>query len=133
MGTNATTWFYKEPETGRPYIIAERVNNTFWGNRIFDIYLTCINAESPYRLIGEWNGTEIEIEFEVQKMFILRMSTESIPFVTGCSEILGFPPAVSYTDADKRFITEWYAQDAHKRLQEVQGNPSFQNIKRYKR
>lgn len=134
MATNATTWFYAEPETGRPYLIAERVNQTFWMNRMNDIYFTCVSAEPPYRLVGKWqNRVDVEIEFEIKKVFILRMSEESLPFIRGCSEILGFDPTVSYMDSDKRYVTEWYAQDADRRLKEVQGNPTFQNIKRYKK
>lgn len=134
MATNATTWFYAEPETGRPYLIAERVNHTFWTNRINDLFFTCVSAEAPYRLVAKWQDRiDVEIEFEIKKVFILRMSEESMPFIRGCSEILGFDPTVSYTDSDKRFVTEWYAQDADRRLKEVQGNPTFQNIKRYKK
>ena len=133
MASNATTWFYQEPETGRPYLISERVNHTFWTNRITGIYFTCINAESPYRLVGDWNGSLVEIEFEPGNVFILRMTDDSIPFVKGCSEVLGFPPTVSYVDSDKRHIVEWYARDAKKRLAEVQGNPSFREVKVYTR
>ncbi|NJL92293.1 MAG: hypothetical protein HC915_00515 [Anaerolineae bacterium] len=133
MATNATTWFYREPEKGRPYLISERVNHTFWQNRINDVYFTCVHAEPPFRLVGEWDGKAVELEYEPTRVFILRMQEESVPFVRGVAEILGFPPTVSYTDADGRFITEWYAKDAQKRLSEVQGNPSFQNLKRYKR
>lgn len=131
MAANATTWFYNEPEKGRAYLIAERVNHTFWTNRINGIAFQCIHAEPPYRLVGVWNEIEVELEFEPQHVFILRMSQNSTPFVKSCAEILGFLPTVSYTDSDGRFIVEWYAKDAPKRLQEVQGNPSFQNIKVY--
>lgn len=133
MAGNATEWFYKEPETGRPYFIAERLNQTFWMNRISDVYWTCVHAESPYRLEGEWQDIPVEIEFEPKSVFILRIGKEDRAFIKGCSEILGFPPTVSYSDADGRYIVEWYAKDAGKRLQEVQGNPSFQNVKIYKR
>ncbi len=134
MATNAVTWFYNEPETGRPYMISERVNQTFWANRINGVYFTCVSGEAPYRLVGRWNDqVDVEIEFEVRKVFILRMSQESEAFIRGVKEILGFNPTVAYMDSDKRFVTEWYAQDAEKRLKEVQGNPSFQNVKRYKK
>jgi hypothetical protein len=133
MSANATTWFYQHPEKGRPYFIAERVNHTFWANRISDIYFVCVNAEPPYRLIAEWQGTKVELEFEPNAVFILRMGQESKAFIKGVAEILGFAPTVSYKDSDGRFITEWYAKDAAKRLQEVQGNPSFQSIKIYKK
>lgn len=134
MATNATTWFYSEPETGRPYFISERVNQTFWANRVNAVYFTCVSAEPPYRLVGQWHDrVDVEIEFEVRKVFILRMSEESAEFIRGVSEILGFHPTVSYMDSDKRFVTEWYAQNADQRLKEVQGNPSFQNVKRYKK
>jgi hypothetical protein len=133
MGTNAITWFYTTPEKGRPYLISERVNQTFWANRMTGIYFSCVNAEAPYRLVGTWQGIEVELEYEVGSLFILRMSDETAKFIKGVSEILGFPPTVSYTDLDGRYITEWYAKDSAKRLQEVQGNPTFQNIKIYKR
>jgi len=135
MSANATTWFYREPEKGRPYLIAERVNHTFWTNRITDIYFRCVNAEAPYRLIGQWQGEDVEIEFEVGKLLTLRMEQESIPFIKGCSEILGFAPTVSYVDPDGRYIVEWYADKgtSAKRLQEVQKNSSFKHIKRYKK
>jgi hypothetical protein len=133
MSANATTWFYQHPEKGRPYFIAERINHTFWANRISAISFVCVNAEPPYRLVGEWQGSEVEIEFEPNAVFILRMGQESKAFIKGVAEILGFAPTVSYKDADGRFITEWYAKDAAKRLQEVQGNPSFQSIKIYKK
>ena len=133
MATNATTWFYGEPETGRPYLIAERVNATLWGNRVSDLYMTCVNAQAPYRLVGKWrNNIDVEFEFEPRNIFILRMSEESVEFVRGLKEILGFAPTVSYTDPDKNFIAEWYVNGGEKRLQEVQGNPSFRNVKRYK-
>lgn len=133
MSANATTWFYREPETGRPYLISERINHTFWTNRINNIYLTCIHAEAPYRLVGKWAEIDVEIEYETARVFILRMSEENSPFVKGVAEILGFPPTVSYTDSDGRHIIEWYAKDASKRLQEVQSNSSLLNIKIYKR
>ena len=134
MAGNATKWFYQEPETGRPYLIAERVNHTFWANRVTSIAFQCVNAESPYRLVGKWQDViDIELEFEPNNVFILRMSEENLRFVKGVSEILGFKPTVSYVDSDNRHIVEWYAKDAAKRLQEVQGNPSFRNIKKYKR
>ncbi len=133
MATNATTWFYREPETGRPYLIAERINQTFWANRITDITFYCVDATPPYRLVGVWQGIDVEIEFEVGSVFILRMADSAPRFMKGVAELLGFAPTVSYTDADGRFVAEWYAQDAAQRLKEVQENRSLQNIKLYKR
>ena len=132
MGTNATTWFYHEPETGRPYLIAERVNQTLWMNRISNLSVTCTRAEPPYRLEGMWGNVKVEFEYEVGNYFILRTSEESLPFIKGMKEVLGFPPTVSYRDADGWSVTEWYARGGDKRLQEVQGNPAFQSVKRYK-
>jgi hypothetical protein len=133
MATNAITWFYNTPEVGRPYLIAERVNHTFWTNRITDIFFQCSHAEAPFVLAGIWNGTDVEIEFEPQSVFILRMGQENERFMKGVAEVLGFPPTVSYQDSDGRYVVEWYAKDAAKRLQEVQGNSSFRNPKVYKR
>lgn len=132
MGTNATTWFYHEPETGRPYLISERVNQTLWMNRINNLSMTCTRAEPPYLLEGQWGSSKVQFEYEVGNVFILRMSEESLPFIKGMREILGFSPTVSYRDPDGTYVTEWHARNAEKRLQEIQGNPGFQSVRRYK-
>ena len=133
MATNATSWFYAEPETGRPFFISERVNHTFWSNRITDVYFTCTQATAPYLLVGIWAGMEVELEFEPNAVFILRMAREDKRFIKGVQEILGFKPTVAYSDADRRHVVEWYVTQADKRLQEVQSNSSLRDVKVYKR
>ncbi|NDJ86666.1 MAG: hypothetical protein GYB66_12335, partial [Chloroflexi bacterium] len=86
MSTNATTWFYAEPETGRPYMITERVTHTFWANRLSGIYLNCIQAEPPYKVIGKWRGLDVRIEWEVNRYFRLTTSKEERGLITVCSE-----------------------------------------------
>lgn len=135
MATNATTWFYHEPETGRPYMITERVTHTFWANRLSGIYLKCTHAEAPYKVEGDWRGINIEMEWEVKHRFALRTPQEERGLVMVCSEILGIAPSVSYTDADGRFITEWFVDEteANNRIQEVQGNANYTMVRRRNR
>jgi hypothetical protein len=130
MSTNATTWFYKEPETGRPYLITERVTHTFWANRLSGIYLTCIHAEPPYRVEGEWQGMHVEMEWEVGKRFILRTDREDTRLIAVCREVLGFKPTVGFIDSENRSVTEWYTNtdDGRERLKALQGNPAYHNI-----
>jgi hypothetical protein len=47
MSANAGTWFYREPEHN-PYMLTERLNGTFWQERIVGVYWRCIRAEPPF-------------------------------------------------------------------------------------
>jgi hypothetical protein len=132
MATNATTWFYSVPEIGRPYLISERVNHTFWTNRMHGLHFNCTQAEAPFRLESEWNGTPVEIEFVPNQHFTLRMSVDSLPFIKGCSEVLGFPPSVSYKDG-AAYVVEWWVKDGAKRVQEVREGRGYQHVKVYTR
>lgn len=135
MATNATTWFYQEPETGRPYMISERLTHTFWANRLSGIYLKCTRAESPYAVIGNWRGITVEMEWAVKSWFVLRTPQEERGLVTVCSEVLGLSPALSYTDSDGHFVTEWFLDEnaANTRIQEVQGNANYTMVRRRSR
>jgi hypothetical protein len=132
MSTNATTWFYSEPETGRPYLITERVTQTFWANRLSGVYLNCVKAESPYRVEGNWDGMQIAMEWSPRQYFILEASAESKPLITVCSEVLGFRPTVSYTDGNGVNYAEWHMAGSGDRLREVQGNPAYRSVKKYR-
>lgn len=132
MATNATTWFYREPEH-RAYYIEERVNHTFWSNRITDLYLDCTSEESPFRVEGEWSGRPLSIEWTPNEY--LRLSAapgENVDLlVTGVKEILGFPPTVSYLDAQGHHVAEWYVTGGDQRLREIQGNPNYRSVTRH--
>jgi hypothetical protein len=132
MATNATTWFYKAPETGRPYLISERVTHTFWANRLTGISFTCTQAESPYKVEGQWGKVNVELEWEVGKHFVLRSDKAADELVVVCSEVLGFRPAVSYVDGNGASITEWFtkATEGKARLKDLQGNPAYKNVRR---
>lgn len=133
MATNASTWFYSEPERNA-YLIEERVNHTFWSNRITDLHLDCTNAEPPFRMVGEWQGLPVEIEWEPKKY--LTLTTQPVDLANqlliGIKEILGFNPVVSYVDPGGKMRAEWYASEASERIREIQGNPNFRQIKQYK-
>jgi hypothetical protein len=132
MSTNATTWFYSQPETGRPYLITERVTHTFWANRLSGVYFNCVKAEPPYRVESVWDGIQVAMEWEINKQFTLIADRESKPLITVCSEVLGFRPTVSYIDGDDKYITEWHVKNSSERLREVQGNPAYRSVKKYR-
>jgi hypothetical protein len=132
MTTNSRTWFYNEPEH-RPYYLEERVNQNLWAARFGSIYLDCVRAEPPFRMEGVWNGITVSIEWVPNTWFTLRSSEENRTLVTGFAQILQFPPTVSYTDESGEFVAEWRRQDVAKRLQEIQGQTRFTNVKTYKR
>lgn len=136
MATNATTWFYAEPETGRPYLITERLTHTFWTNRLYNIFLNCVHAEPPYKVVGQWEDVDVEMEWEVKHYFRLRTAKEEHGLITVCAEVLGFRPTLSYHDNDNHYVTEWFLEkeQANDRLQQIQGNPAYSHIQtRYRR
>lgn len=132
MTTNSRTWFYNEPEH-RPYYIEERVNQTLWANRFGSIYLDCVRAEPPFRMEGVWNGITVVIEWEANKWFKLQATQEDRTLLTGFSQVLQFPPTVSYTDDNGVFVAEWLRADPEKRLAEVKNRTSYTNVKTYKK
>ena len=133
MATNASTWFYSEPEHNT-YLIEERVNHTFWSNRIAAVYLDCTRAEPPFRVDGEWRGISIELEWVPNALLTLSSKTRDdlSLLIVGVKEILGFNPTISYIDPEGYQRVEWYVKDAESHIREIQGNPNYQNIKRYK-
>lgn len=132
MATNATTWFYANPEKGRPYLITERLTHTFWANRLSGIYLSCIKAESPYKVVGDWRGVQVEMEWEPKAWFRLATSREDHGLITVCAEVLGFRPTVSYNNGEGQYVTEWYLdkKQGKGRLQEIQGIPAYTHIQK---
>jgi hypothetical protein len=132
MATNASTWFYAEPEH-RAYFIEERLNHTFWSHRIGDLYLDCTHEEPPFRAEGEWNGLPVAIEWVPNTSLTLTtVPHDKIDLlIIGIKEILGFIPAVSYLDEDGRLVAEWHVQGSEQRLREIQANPKYRSVKRY--
>lgn len=133
MATNASTWFYAEPEH-RAYLIEERVNHTFWGNRITSVYLDCVREESPFQMTGEWNSTPITLEW-VPNDYLTLLADPGAgldPLIVAMKEILGFLPTISYINLDGHQIVEWRVKGAEQRVQEIQGNAAYRNVKRYK-
>ena len=133
MATNASTWFYHEPEH-EAYLIEERVNHTFWANRIYALYLDCTSAEPPFRMEGVWHDLPVAIEWVPNQYFTLTTPPGELAdqLIVGIKEILGLKPAISYVDASGEMTTEWLVGDAAERLQEIQGNPNYSRIRLYK-
>jgi hypothetical protein len=134
MATNASTWFYTEPEHNA-FLIEERVNHTFWSNRISALYLDCASIEPPFRMTGDWRGLPVTIEWEPNNYLVLctRPGDDADSLIVGIKEILGFTPTISYVDPDGYLVAEWYVHQADQRIHEIQGNPNYRNIKRYKK
>lgn len=134
MATNATTWFYTEPEHNH-YLIDERVNHTFWANRITALHLSCVRAEPPFRMTGEWRDIPIALEWVPNEYLVLSTPAEhNIDLlVIGVKEILGFLPTVSYVDSSSAMYAEWRVNDAEARFQVIQGDPNYRQIRQYEK
>lgn len=135
MATNSSTWFYNEPERDR-YLIEERVNHTFWNNRITALTLYCTSTEPPFRMEGNWYQFPVTIEWIPKKSFTLIIQNgndESEVLIRGIKEVLGFLPTVSYVDSAGIVTTEWHVTGGEDRARQIEGNSSYKQIKRYKK
>lgn len=133
MATNASTWFYSEPEH-RAYLIEERVNHTFWTNRIAGIYLDCTSDTPPFRLEGEWREMPVTLEWVPQDYLILttRPGGDADSLIVGLKEILGFIPTVSFVGPDGLLHVEWRLKQAAERLRAIQAESGkYRDVKRY--
>ncbi len=132
MATNASTWFYQEPEH-RAYYLEERVNHTFWSNRITNVYFDCVQETPPFRMTGEWKGMPLAIEWVPREYFVLTTEPDHdiSVLLKGLQEILGFKPTVSFRDPSGKLRVEWHATQSDERIREIQGNPNYRQITRY--
>ena len=133
MATNASTWFYNPPEQNA-YLIEERVNHTFWNNRISALYLRCVSAEAPFQMQGNWHDIPITIEWEPNTYFKLTTQVDDRIdlLIVGITEILGFLPTISYVNPSNDLNAEWHVNENSDVVQSIQNNPNYRNIKRYK-
>lgn len=133
MATNASTWFYNEPEHNA-YLLEERVNHTFWSNRLSAVYLDCLSDTPPFKMAGTWGELPLTIEWVPRDYFTLttQPDTQVDQLIVALKEILGFMPTISYVDPNGDQIVEWHMKQAGQRIQNIQGNPNFHHIKRYK-
>jgi hypothetical protein len=133
MAANASTWFYAEPEH-RAYFLEERVNHTFWSDRIGAIYFDCISENPPFRMAGQWDDLPVTIEWVPNEYFKLfsKPGDRTDLLIVGVKEILGFLPTISYVDVDGQLVAEWLMKGAEQRIQQIQGDPKYRSVKRYK-
>jgi hypothetical protein len=126
MTTTAATWFYRMPET-QPYLLSERVNGTFWEERLGGVYLNVEKADSPFRMVGTYNGAEVKLEWEPNKWMRLETCPAAPALAKGLWNMLRRPANFRYEMPDGHTVWEWWIANADKRWQELQGMPAFRN------
>jgi hypothetical protein len=126
MTTTAATWFYRMPEN-QPYLLAERVNSTFWEARLGGVWLNVDKADAPFAMSGGYNGAEISMDWEPTKWLRLETTPEAPGLAKGLANILRRPITLRYETPEGRTVWEWRLGDADKRWAELQGKPAFRN------
>ncbi|MCC7358857.1 MAG: hypothetical protein IT317_05240 [Anaerolineales bacterium] len=124
MAATAASWFYRAPENNA-YLLAERVNGTFWDNRLGGVLLSTVRAESPFGMIGAYQGANVRMEWEPNKWLRLATSPAVPSLVDSVANILRRKPTLRFDDADGETVWEWRLEDADKRWAEVQGKAAF--------
>ena len=131
MTTTAATWFYRDPER-IAYYLEERVNQTFWQARIGNIWLDANSAEPPYRMSGVWRDQPVEIEWQPNEYFVLRVpeAGDAADLVNGVSRVLALQPSLSFGDPEDRLVTEWHVSGGAARWGDIQGKAAYRNPQR---
>lgn len=129
MSTDSRTWFYTTPEP-RAFLIEERVNHTLWRNRLANIWLTCVQTEPPFRMVGRWaDAMPIEFEWQPGQWFVLRLGEENKELIGVMRQILFFRPSFMYQDSEGMTCVEWHTDGGLERWKSLQGNAAFQNLR----
>jgi hypothetical protein len=126
MTTSAMSWFYNPPEK-IPYYISERVNTTFWDERIAGIMLSVVRAESPIEMAGTYNGAAVTMIWEPREWLRLSTCPAAPALVNGLSNILRRKPVIRYETDQGDTVWEWWVNDSDTRWQELQGRPGYAN------
>jgi hypothetical protein len=124
MAATATTWFYRTPESN-PYLLAERVNGTFWDNRYGGVLLTVVRATAPFEMVGTYQGADVRMEWEPNKWMRLSTNPASPALVDGLANIIRRKPTLRYDEVDGQSVVEWRLTDADKRWTELQGKAAY--------
>ena len=132
MATSSRKWFYSNPEP-RPYYIEERVNHTLWKNRVQGVFMSCTQASNPIKMEGNWNGMPLYFEWIPGKYFTLKAGEENRELIGVIRQILlGLKPSFTYQDIEGLHVVEWHTDEGEERWKEIQGNPRFQGLQRFK-
>jgi hypothetical protein len=126
MTTTAATWFYRAPEN-QAYLLAERVNGTFWEERLGGVFLSVEKADAPFRMAGTYNGAEVKLDWDTNQWLRLETTPESPGLAKGLGNMLRRRANFRYQTAEGRTVWEWWIANADKRWLELQGRPAFRN------
>ncbi len=132
MTTTAATWFYRMPEK-QAYLLAERVNGTFWEARLGGVWLNVDKAEAPFAMSGGYNGAEIKLDWEPNQWLRLQTAPETPGLAKGLANILRRRANLRYETSDGYTVWEWRIGDADRRWEELQGQPAYRNPTRLDR
>ena len=124
MAATAASWFYRTPEKNA-YLLAERVNGTFWDNRLGGVLLSVVRAEAPFELVGTYQGSDMRLEFEPNKWLRLATSPAVPALVDSVANIIRRKPTLTFDEAGGETVWEWWLEGADKRWSEVQGKAAF--------
>lgn len=130
MATDSRKWFYSTPEP-RPYYIEERVNHTLWKNRLQGLFMICTQATVPIKMEGNWNGMPVYFEWQPGAYFILRTGEKRRELIGVIRQMLfNLRPSFEYEDPAGMHVVEWHTDGGEERWRQIQGNPSYQGLRR---
>jgi hypothetical protein len=116
-----------------PYLLAERVNGTFWEARLGGIYLMVVRAEAPFEMKGTYLGADVRLAWEPNKWLRLASAPASPQLATAVANVLRRRPTLRYEAPDGYATWEWWLEGADQRWQELQGKPAFRQPERLDR
>ncbi len=126
MTTTAAIWFYRAPEN-EAYLLAERVNSSFWEERLGGVYLSANKTVAPFSMSGNYNGADVKLTWDTNKWLRLETAPGAPGLAKGLENMLRRGASFRYETPEGYTVWEWWLANADKRWQEMQGKPAFQN------
>jgi hypothetical protein len=124
MAATAASWFYRTPEKNA-YLLAERVNGTFWDMRFGGVLFNVVRAEPPFLLHGTYLGSDVRMEWVPNQWMRLATNPAAPTLVDGLANIIRRKPNLRYDEAGGETVWEWWLEGVDKRWQELQGKAAF--------
>jgi len=130
MNTFSQKWFFQNPGI-IPHNIAETVRQSLWSSGLYSIWFDTVNANVPYKLMGQYSDVSMELEWQPSMWLRLRSEKDVSTLKNHLSWLLEIEPSLQFVDHMNWEVCEWHLQDFDERWREISGNPMYSSPLRF--
>ncbi len=113
-------WFTKELPPSR-HGIENAVRLSFWAAGFGDLWVTCVQPESPFKCQGLWSSTEpLTLEWVPKEYLIVRMKQPNQAALDAFQRVMGHRAFAAYRDQNGDVVIEWRVRDLDARYTDLE-------------